>query len=80
MESSPETKHWNGGIFVAKGPQPRYTPNVGLGEFGRYTPLPTAAGAPELNQVFISGLQSLNANDVPPFEKALGFFLFGALQ
>lgn len=73
-----EALEW--GHFRGEGAEIHYTPNVGLGEFGRYTPLPTVAGAPELNQIFISGLQSLNDNDVPPFEKALGFFLFGALQ
>jgi len=53
---------------------------VSLGEFGRYTPLPTIAGAPELNRVFTNGVNALNESDLQPFEKGLAFFLFGALQ
>ncbi len=40
--------------------------------------LPTAPGAPKLNQIFEEGLTALNT--CTPFEKGLAFFLFGALQ
>ncbi len=55
-----------------------YTPDVGLGERGRDTPLPTLPGAPELNRVFSEGVTALQECD--PFERATAFFLFGALQ
>lgn len=72
-----EALEW--GHFRGEGSETGYTPDVGLGEIGRYTPLPTVAGAPELNRVFSGGLAALQ--DVQqPFEKAAAFFLFGALQ
>jgi prophage maintenance system killer protein len=63
-----------------EGAEKNYTPDVTLGEHGRYTPLPTVAGAPELNRVFKAGLDALNQKVPQAFEKAAGFFLFGALQ
>ena len=45
-----EALEW--GVFRGEGEEKRYTPAVGLGEAGRYTPLPTLPGAPELNRVF----------------------------
>lgn len=68
------------GHFRGEGNETNYTPDVGLGEHGRYTPLATIAGAPELNRVFASGLQALQGEVQQPFEKAAAFFLFGALQ
>ncbi len=50
---------------------------MALGEHGRYTPLQTLSGAPELNQVFHDGVATLQA--CAPFERATTFFLFGAL-
>jgi prophage maintenance system killer protein len=73
-----ETLDW--GHFRGEGKEEGYTPDVGLGEHGRYTPLATVAGAPELNRVFVSGLQALQNEVQQPFEKAAAFFLFGALQ
>lgn len=72
-----EALEW--GHFRGEGQETRYTPDVGLGEHGRYTPLPTEAGALSLNKTFADGVQVLNeiAN---PFERGLVFFLFGALQ
>ena len=52
----------------------------GEGKDGRYTPLPTLKGAADLNRVFLQGVQELNEQVDAPFEKALAFFLFGALQ
>jgi len=73
-----EALEW--GHFRGEGQETGYTPDVGLGEHGRYTPLPTMAGAPDLNRVFTSGLQALQREVPQPFEKAAAFFLFGALQ
>jgi Fic family protein len=71
-----EALEW--GVFRGEGQETAYTPDVSLGEHGRYTPLPTVAGAPELNQVFREGLAALD--ECEPFEKGAAFFLFGALQ
>jgi prophage maintenance system killer protein len=73
-----EALEW--GHFRGEGKETGYTPDVGLGEHGRYTPMPTVAGAPELNRVFARGLQALQSEVQQPFEKAAAFFLFGALQ
>ncbi len=71
-----EALEW--GAFRGEGQETNYTPDVGLGERGRYTPLPTLPGAPELNRVFREGVSALQVCD--PFERATAFFLFGALQ
>jgi hypothetical protein len=73
-----EALEW--GHFRGEGPETTYTPDVALGEHGRYTPLPTLAGAPELNRLFASGLRALDQQVPQPFERAMAFFLFGALQ
>ncbi len=71
-----EAPEW--GVFRGEGQEKNYTPDVGLGEHGRYTPLRTLPGAPELNRVFRDGVAALQA--CAPFERAAAFFLFGALQ
>ncbi len=71
-----EALEW--GLFRGEGEETNYTPDVGLGTYGRHTPLRTLPGAPELNRVFQEGIAALA--DCPPFERALAFFLFGALQ
>ena len=73
-----EALEW--GHFRGEGKEISYTPDVALGEQGRYTPLPTITGAPDLNRVFLQGVKELNNQMDHPFEKALAFFLFGALQ
>lgn len=73
-----EALEW--GHFRGEGGETNYTPDVGLGEHGRYSPLVTIAGAPELNRVFANGLQVIQNEIQQPFEKAAIFFLFGALQ
>lgn len=73
-----EALEW--GHFRGEGKEISYTPDVALGEQGRYTPLPTLTGAPDLNRVFMEGVEELNNQVAHPFEKALAFFLFGALQ
>lgn len=71
-----EALEW--GVFRGEGEETNYTPDVGLGARGRYTPLPTLPGAPELNRVFNEGAACLQ--ECEPFERATAFFLFGALQ
>ena len=72
-----EALEW--GLFRGEGQETGYTPDVGLGEAGRYSPLPTVPGAAELNRVFAAGINALN--ELPStFERGLAFFLFGALQ
>lgn len=66
------------GVFRGEGHETNYTPDVGLGEHGRYTPAQTLSGAPELNRIFQQGVVVLQ--DCPPFERATAFYLFGALQ
>jgi Fic family protein len=73
-----EALEW--GHFRGEGAEKNYTPDVALGQQGRYTPLPTVEGAPELNHVFDQGLAALDKQVPQPFEKAAAFFLFGALQ
>lgn len=73
-----EALEW--GHFRGEGKETNYTPDVGLGMHGRYTPLATVPGAPELNRVFTGGLLALQSEVRHPFEKAAAFFLFGALQ
>ena len=71
-----EALEW--GVFRGEGQEKNYTPEVGLGERGRHTPLPTLPDAPELNRIFREGVTALQACE--PFERATAFFLFGALQ
>ena len=66
------------GVFRGEGQEKNYTPYIGLGEWGYYSPLPTLPDAPELNRVFSEGVAALQACE--PFERATAFFLFGALQ
>jgi len=71
-----EALEW--GCFRGEGTEHHYTPDVILGERGRFTPSPTVQGATELHRIFTQGVQQLLL--CPPFERALAFFLFGALQ
>lgn len=73
-----EALEW--GHFRGEGEETNYTPDVALGERGRYTHLATIPGAPKLNEVFNAGVLALNQNVSSAFEKASAFFLFGALQ
>lgn len=73
-----EALEW--GLFRGEGEETHYTPDVGLGEYGRYTPLPTTPGGTGLHGRFTQGVQVLKAQVRNPFEQGLAFFLFGALQ
>jgi hypothetical protein len=73
-----ETLEW--GHFRGEGIETHFTPDVALGERGRYTPLGTEPDAVGLNEVFAAGLGSLEQSVSNPFERATAFFLFGSLQ
>jgi Fic family protein len=73
-----EALEW--GVFRGEGEETNYTPDVGLGDAGRYTPLATIAGATRLINTFNNGVEALATEIAHPFERALAFFLFGALQ
>jgi Fic/DOC family len=72
-----EALEW--GHFRGEDPETQFTPDVALGVRGRFTPLPTEPGASRLNEVFASGIRSLE-QILNPFERATAFFLFGSLQ
>jgi hypothetical protein len=73
-----EALEW--GHFRGEGEETRFTPDVALGERGRFTPLPTEPGATRLNKAFENGVGLLQRDVSNPFERAAAFFLFGALQ
>ena len=78
LVAAKEALEW--GHFRGEGAEKNYTPDVALGEQGRFTPLPTIANATELNLVFNEGIHTLEKEVPEPFERAAAFFLFGALQ
>jgi len=73
-----EALEW--GHFRGEGAETKFTPDVALGKRGRFTPLATEPGAIRLNDVFASGVRSLEQDVSNPFERATAFFLFGSLQ
>ena len=73
-----EALEW--GHFRGEGVETQFTPDVALGERGRFTPLATEPGAALLNEVFAGGIHALKQNVSNPFERATAFFLFGSLQ
>lgn len=73
-----EALEW--GVFRGEGQETHYSPDVSLGEYGRYTPYSTTPGGAGLDQLFSQGIEVLNSEVQSPFERALAFFLFGALQ
>ncbi len=73
-----EALEW--GHFRGEGSETTYTPDVALGQRGRFTPLPTERGAMRLNEVFANGVRALQENVSNPFERAAAFFLFGSIQ
>lgn len=69
------------GHFRGEGDEWNYTPDdVGLGEHGRHTPLPTMKGGANLDDAFRQGVDALSIDVPDPFERGAAFFLFGALQ
>jgi Fic family protein len=67
-------------VFRGESADSDWTPYVALGDAGRYTPLPTEAGALELNRIFATGVRALSEQICNPLERGCAFFLFGALH
>jgi Fic family protein len=78
MVARNEALEW--GHFRGEGCETAFTPDVALGERGRFTPTPTEPGAANLNRLFAEGVRAVQDEIPAPFERALIFFLFGALQ
>ena len=73
-----EALEW--GHFRGEGDEITMTPSVSLGERGRHVPLDTLKGAPELNRVYREGVATLKEEVSEPRERAMAYFLFGAMQ
>ncbi len=69
-----EALEW--GHFRGEGAETDFTPDVALGERGRFTPLRTVPGAIQLNRVFSNGVRSLEQDVSNPFERAMAFYFF----
>ncbi len=68
------------GAFRGEGEEKCLTPYVQISRDNQYYPRPTVAGAFALNALFNAGIQIINERILSPFERAVTFFLFGALQ
>ena len=73
-----EALEW--GHFRGEGEERSLTPNVSLGEGRVHTPPVTIPGASNLNRVFSKGVELLESSVEDPRERAMAYFLFGALQ
>jgi Fic family protein len=67
------------GHFRGEGKE-RLTPGVGLGTRGRYMPPRTEPGGENLRRIYTRGVQFIKAELDYPFEQAIAYFLFAALQ
>lgn len=56
------------------------TPGVSLGEHGRFLPPATEPGGANLRELYDVGLTAINEELEEPFEQAVAYFLFGALN
>lgn len=56
------------------------TPGVNLGEHGRYLPPETVPGGRNLIEIFELGVSAILGQIDGPFEQAIAYFLFAALQ
>lgn len=71
---------FDAGQFRGEGSEQQLTPGVALGEHGRYMPPETQPGGENLRQLYSQGLQAITGQLPTPYEQALVYFLFGALQ
>ncbi|MYH59300.1 MAG: cell filamentation protein Fic [Boseongicola sp. SB0675_bin_26] len=55
-------------------------PSGYLGREERHWPLPTKEGAPDLNRVYVEGVEALASEVSNALERGMAYFLFGALQ
>jgi Fic family protein len=67
------------GHFRGEGPL-TLTPGVSLGEYGRYMPPATEPGGENLRRIFARGVGAIHAEIESPFQQAMAYFLFAALQ
>lgn len=67
------------GHFRGEGPT-ILTPGVNLGEHGRYMPPETEPGGRNLVEIFERGVAAIHQYVAQPFEQAIAYFLFAALQ
>lgn len=70
---------WEWGHFRGEGKETSMTWPVQLGE-DEYWPEPTETGAVNLKRIFSEGVEALETEVADPRERAMAFFLFGALQ
>lgn len=71
---------FDAGFFRGEGSEQQLTPGVALGEFGRYMPPETEPGGENLRRLHARGLDAITSELSTPYEQALVYFLFGALQ
>jgi Fic family protein len=71
---------FDAGFFRGEGSEHHLTPGVALGEFGRYQPPQTEPGGQNLRTLHARGLAAITTELATPYEQALTYFLFGALQ
>jgi Fic family protein len=70
---------FDAGYFRGEGAEQQLTP-VALGEHGRYLPPATEPGGDNLRALHARGLAAITGGLPAPYEQALAYFLFGALQ
>lgn len=71
---------FDAGHFRGEGSEQQLTPGVALGEHGRYLPPETEPGGENLRRLYARGVGAITAELPTPYEQALAYFLFGALQ
>ena len=73
-----EALEW--GHFRGEGKESTLTPEVALGRNRSHTPPATKPGAPNLIEMFTGGIEFLESDIADPRERAMAYFLFGALR
>ncbi len=73
-----EALEW--GHFRGEGEEVSLTPDLFLGNGRAHTPPPTKPGAENLKTLFTDGVDHLESAVADPRERAMAYFLFGALQ
>ena len=73
-----EALEW--GHFRGEGEEGSYTPSVRLSDDREYNPPPTVPGAAGSIRMFSEGVAALALEVEDPRERAMAYFLFGALQ
>lgn len=71
---------FDAGHFRGEGVEQTLTPGVALGEHGQYQPPLTEPGGENLRRIYNEGLAAITSELESPYEQAVVYFLFGALQ